>query len=316
MADTRASLTVIIPTYNRAEILEKCLESLAKQTLPLDAFQVVVADDGSRDDTRKRAERFLKDVFPKMRYLWQENSGQNAARNRAIQESEGDILLFINDDTIATPTLVEQHKAFHDLNPASHLAMLGRITISPEIPPTVFAKLHLDAAFAQWHEKKELDWHAFYTCNVSVKKAFLLEYGLFDESLRYNDDLELALRLSRHGFKIFYDPEALGYHYHYLTEKSYTDLAKLSGKTLAVWYKNAPHLEQELASIGFYLTTPFLARVKYFLGDMIVNEATIPLILRCARRFADTHQALALTLYQKVYRALERKNIREEMKRT
>ena len=315
MARKKIGLTVIIPTYNRAEILEKCLKALAGQTLSPRSFQVIVADDGSDDDTKERMQRFEGDTFGDMRYIHQPNTGQNAARNRAIQQAEGELLLFINDDTVATPTMLEEHWHYHEKYPEEGVAVLGRITISPEVPPTPFAKLHLDTCYALWEGKTELDWHAFYTCNVTLKKGFLTKHGRFDESLRYNDDLELGERLSHRGFRIIYNPQALGYHYHYLSEQSYLDMAKLSGKTLAVWYKKSPHLRKELASIGFYLTASRPKRVKYLIGDLLVNKTTIPSILSLARRCAETRENLSLMLYRKVYKALERENIRNELRK-
>jgi glycosyltransferase involved in cell wall biosynthesis len=315
MPEKRVGLSVIIPSYNRAEILEKCLEALANQTISRDAFQVIVVDDGSEDDTKLRVKRFSDGVFSNFRYLRQPNSGQNAARNRAIQEAQGDILLFINDDTIASPIMLEEHRIYHERYPEENIGVLGRVTASPDVPPSLFSKLHLDAAFAVWEGKTELNWQAFYTCNVSVKKEFILKHGLFDESLRYNDDIELAERLSRHGFRIIYDPKAIGYHYHHLPEQAYLDLAKLSGKTLAIWHKKSPHLKKELASVGFYMAAPMSKRIKYFLADVLINRATTPVILSLARRFSKSRENFSLMLYRKIYKALERKNIRNEMRK-
>src|SRR5689334_10888013 len=92
-------LTVIIPTFNRASTLRKCLAALARQTCGADLYEVIVADDGSTDDTRAVAEE------AGVRCLHQPNSGANAARNRAIAESRGEILLFINDDIIAVEAM-------------------------------------------------------------------------------------------------------------------------------------------------------------------------------------------------------------------
>ncbi|HEY3277432.1 MAG TPA: glycosyltransferase family A protein [Syntrophorhabdaceae bacterium] len=315
MSDRNILATVIIPTYNRAEILEKCLDALSKQTLPLADFQVIVADDGSGDDTGQRARRFQEEVFPNLLYLRQPNSGQNAARNNAIRHAAGPILFFFNDDTVATPGVLETHLACHREYPAENVAVLGRITMSPDMPPSLFAKLHLDTAFDLWKGRTELDWHAFFTCNISVKKTFLEKYGLFDESLRYNDDVELAERLSHHGLRIMYKPEALGYHYHHLTETSYLELGKLSGKTLALWYKKSPHLKDELASVGFYLGLPAKKRLKYLAAGILVNRRTIPLMLFLARRLSKSDENLSLMFYRKIYKALERENIRHEMRR-
>ena len=315
MLEKGLSLTVVIPTYNRAPILEKCLEALAAQTISSRSFQVVVADDGSTDDTKERVQRFEGNIFREVRYIRQPNSGQNAARNRAVREADGNILLFINDDTVASPTMIDEHRQYHEKYPEESVAVLGRITISPEVPLTPFAKLHLDSGYALWEGKTELDWHAFYTCNVSMKKAFLIKNGPFDEDMRYNDDLEMAERLSHKGLRIIYNPHAVGFHYHYLSERSYLDLAKLSGRTLAVWYKKSPHLKEELASIGFYLTASPAKRLKYFIGDLLVNKRTIPSILCLARRCGESRENISLMLYRKVYKALERDSIRNELRK-
>ena len=184
------SCTIIIPTYNRAMTLLRCLAALDAQTAAKEDFEVIVSDDGSEDDTGAIVQTFIKTHDLDLRYLRQPNSGQNAARNKAIEVSRGDLLLFINDDTVATPQMVEGHFAKHRMYPAESVAILGKVTISPDLPRSVFARLHLDHAFSLLESKSELDWRAFYTCNVSVKKSFLLKYGLFDESLRYNDDIE------------------------------------------------------------------------------------------------------------------------------
>jgi glycosyltransferase involved in cell wall biosynthesis len=306
--------TIIIPTYNRAMTLLKCLEALDAQTAPKEHFEVIVSDDGSEDKTGEIVETFIRTHDLDLRYLRQPNSGQNAARNRAIGVSGGDLLLFINDDTIATPGLVERHFAAHRMYPSEEVAILGKVTVSPDLPRSIFARLHLDCAFSLLESKSELDWRAFYTCNVSVKKSFLLKYGLFDESLRYNDDIELARRLSEHGFRIIYDEETVGHHYHYLTEGDYVRLARLSGKTLALWYKKSPHLETELASVGFYKAAPIKKRMQYFFADLVINSATRPFLIAFARRLSGSHEDLALMFYRKIYKSLEREGIRSELR--
>jgi hypothetical protein len=74
-------------------------------------------------------------------------------------------------------------------------------------------------------------------------------------------------------------------------------------------------LRKELASIGFYLTASRPKRLKYIIGDLLVNKSTMPSILSMARRCAETRESLALMLYRKVYKALERENIRNELRK-
>ena len=311
--DDTCEITAIVPTYNRAQTLLRCLAALDRQTAPRDTFEVIVVDDGSADDTPEVFRRFSASTTLNIEYIRQENAGQNAARNRAIRLCRGRMLLFLNDDTVTAPDVIERHIVGHRTYPGENCAFLGRVTISPELPPSIFAKLHLDAAYALWENTVELPWKAFYTCNLSIAKGFLLKYGLFDEDLRYNDDIELAERLSHHGLRIFYDKRCVGYHYHYLTEDDFVRLAQLSGRTLAVWYKKAPHLEKELASVGFYKGSSPRKRVQYFLADAAINAVTRPLLMFAARRLCRGHERLARLFYKKIYKSFERESIRRTL---
>ncbi len=307
------AITVIVPTYNRAQTLSRCLEALEAQTAPRNAFEVIVVDDGSEDETAEVFSRFSASTTLNIEYIKQENSGQNAARNRAIKCCLGRILLFMNDDTIAAPDVIERHITGHRTYPGENCAVLGRVTVSPDLPPSLFAKLHLDAAYAVWGNTVEVPWKAFYTCNLSINKSFLLKYGLFDEDIRYNDDIELAERLSHHGLRIFYDKRCLGYHYHYLSEDDYVRLARLSGKTLAVWYRKSPHLKKELSTVGFYIGSSRMKRIEYFLADAAINAVTRPLLIFIARRLSRKHERLARLFYKKIYKSFERESIRRAL---
>ncbi|MBA4417140.1 MAG: glycosyl transferase [Syntrophus sp. (in: bacteria)] len=305
--------TVIIPTHNRAEILVKCIQALGCQTIPPDTYELIVSDDGSEDDTRDRVKTVAGEVLCPVQYLYQTNQGANKARNQAINRALGRILLFINDDSIATPTMLEQHKSTHMQYAAENVGVLGRVMISPEVPPSLFAKLHLDASYNLWDEQNEVDWRAFYTCNVSVKKRFLMAYGLFDETLRYHEDVELSERLSRHGLMLIYNKKALSYHDHFLTEEGYLRTAGLDGKALAMWHKKSPSLRKELAFFGFAQTCSPALKIKHKLGDILINKATIPFLLRTARFLSKRCEGAALLVYSKVYQALKREAARNEL---
>jgi len=309
------AISVIIPTYNRASVLKKCLEALSNQSISSDMYEIIVSDDGSQDDTRKVSEDAIKNNKCQINYLWQTNKGANAARNNAIHASRGGLLLFINDDTIAIHSMLEKHLQKHYQYPEENIAVLGRMTVSPEVPYSIFAKLHLDANYGLWKGMVELDWLAFYTCNVSVKKSFLLKYGLFEESIRYHEDVELSERLSHFGLIIIYNPDALGYHDHYLQEQEYLNVAKKEGTSLAIWYKKSPRLGKQLALVGLEATSPLLKKIKYFIGDLLINSLTRPSLISLARIFAKTNESLSLTLYRKIYQSIKRESVRQELSR-
>jgi len=314
MHNDEYEISVIIPTYNRSNILRKCLEALALQTFPSDRFEVIVSDDGSEDDTRGISESFAGKDLAHLCYRWQPNRGASAARNQAILAAKGKVLLIINDDTIATRTLLEEHLRTHQRYLEENFAVLGRVTISEDVPFSIFAKVHLDASFNLLNGKTELNWRAFYTCNISVKKSLLLNFGLFEEKIQVlHEDLELGERLSHHGLKIIYEPRALAYHHHYLEEKDYLNAAKREAESLTIWYQKAPYLKKELGSLGFYLTAPPSKRLRYAVGDLLINCLTIPPLLILARFFSHTHERLALQLYMKIYQSLKREAIRKEI---
>jgi glycosyltransferase involved in cell wall biosynthesis len=311
--DDQKALSVIIPTHNRAIILEKCIMALSRQSVSHESYEVIVSDDGSQDDTRERVERAAGDISCPVLYLHQPNQGANRARNRAVAQAAGRLLLFINDDTIASPTMLEQHLVTHHDHPEENVGVLGRIVISPDVPPSFFAKLHLGQSYDYWKGRRDLDWRAFYTCNVSVKKTFLVKYGLFEETLRYHEDVELSERLSHHGFRLIYNPDALGYHDHFLTEEGYLRAAGLDGKALAVWHRKAPALRGELAFFGFAPTASLPQRLKHKMGDVLVNRLTTPYLLKAAQYLSTRCEAPALFVYRKIYQAMKREAVRNAL---
>src|SRR5688572_21137965 len=102
----RSKLSVVICTYNRAPLLVKVLESLCQQTLSKDNFEVVVINDGSSDNTEAIAASFAGKL--PLRYLYQRNAGLASAKNRGLFACRGDLVFFMDDDDIASETLLEE----------------------------------------------------------------------------------------------------------------------------------------------------------------------------------------------------------------
>lgn len=306
MREIAPSISVVIPTYNRRDVLLECLTALCAQDLAPDEFEILVADDGSSDGTAEAVTRFAEHAPVSVRYSWAENRGANAARNRAIEESRGRILVIINDDTIAVPDFLHQHLSAHAEYPGDEVAVLGRVTISPKVPYSVFADLHLDAAYAPFWGVRELDWRAFFTCNISVKAAFLHRWGMFEENLRWHEDLELGERLARHGLRVIYEPKALGYHLHHLQEKDYLGVAEREGVSLANWYAKDNSLRDVLGSLGFHRAASWRKRIVYWCADRVLNPRIYPAFLFLARRLSRKHPACAQALYRKLFQAHKR----------
>src|SRR4030042_1621138 len=123
----RKYFSVIIPTYNRKEKLEKCLKALFRQTYPRSRYEIIVVDDGSSDGTQEMVKRKEKRSPVPLHFIRQENSGPARARNVGIRESQGDLLLITGDDILAERTLLEEHWRFHWKYPEEEAAVLCSI---------------------------------------------------------------------------------------------------------------------------------------------------------------------------------------------
>ena len=217
------SLTVIIPTYNRVQLLAKALAGYEKQSSPALIRELLIVDDGSTDGTEAFVRDFRRKSRLPLRYLRQSNKGPAAARNLGISEARSPLILFTDSDIIPSHNLVEQHSAWHRKHPESSSAILGYVTWSPEVNPTPFMRWYGEDpmlfAYRLARGRRELDFRFFYTCNLSLKTAFLREHGHFNESFRSAayEDTELGYRLSKHGMTLRYNPAAVAYHHQFFS---------------------------------------------------------------------------------------------------
>ena len=217
-------LSVIIPTRNRTEVLQRTVNLLLGQAADLaqDA-EILVVDDGSHAEESEEFARYLAGLGPaaqRVRYLQQAPCGPAAARNRALRAAQGVLVLFLGDDILPCPGLLAAHIAAHfEGYPDEGVAVLGLADLAPEFRDTPFARwwrrrnFRYDALLAG---KRKPDIGFFFTNNLSLKRDFLLKYGMFDEAFpaAAYEDVELAYRLSNHGLHVIFLPEAEAYHYH------------------------------------------------------------------------------------------------------
>lgn len=215
-------ITVVIPSYNRKNILVQCLNALFEQTYPKKDFEIILIDDGSTDGTDVIVNKIKEKSPIKLKYFKQKNKGPAAARNIGIQNASGKVVLFIGDDIIASPTLLEEHSKWHRQYQEENVAVLGYVTWSHLLSITPF--MHwLEESGVQFYytsikDNVEVDpQNYFYTSNISVKKDFLVDNGFFDEIFRYAayEDIELGGRLKKKGLILKYNKNAIVYHDHY-----------------------------------------------------------------------------------------------------
>jgi glycosyltransferase involved in cell wall biosynthesis len=205
-------ISIIIPTYNRLPILEKCLKALEKQKFidnKISNYEIIVVDDGSTDGTLKwlidRA-----DQLPHVRSFLQEHQGPAAARNLGIKEAKGDIIIFIDSDLVVTETFLQAH---------ANALREGQKKLGSDRLFTygwVINTCNFENPTAEPYKITDFSAAYFATGNVAIARKWLEEVGLFDTRFQLYgwEDLELGIRLKKLGLKLIKCPEAVGYHWH------------------------------------------------------------------------------------------------------
>jgi glycosyltransferase involved in cell wall biosynthesis len=208
-------ISVVVPTFNRREMVKRTVESLFAQKFPASQFEIVVVVDGSQDGTAE-ALRAMKAPC-RFTIVEQENGGLAAARNSGARVAAGALLLFLDDDMLCEPELVEAHVEAHRNSPRT--VGFGCIFLSPESPPSLAAECfnrELGAFYlrqgAQDADAIEDLEHVF--GNSSLPRELLSEAGGFDASFRMREDLELWVRLAEMGVRSSYVERAVAHQYY------------------------------------------------------------------------------------------------------
>ncbi|BAN01774.1 putative glycosyltransferase [Ilumatobacter coccineus YM16-304] len=208
------AVSVIIPTFNRRDRLERVLRALEHQT-HRGPLEVVVVSDGSTDGSHEflRSHGLDLDVMA----VQIDNSGPAVARNVGIDHASKDLVLFLDDDVVPEPDLVEQHVREHGNSGNRHLVVIGPMLspVDAEYEPWVeWEQFQLSKQYQSLGENDvEPSYRQFYTGNASLFREHLVRLGGFDSSFRRAEDVELAFRLHQAGLVFRFCPTARGMHY-------------------------------------------------------------------------------------------------------
>ncbi len=208
-------ISIVVATWNRRQTLERTLSHLQNQSLSADRFELIVVDDGSTDGTGEMIAAIQPQLEFPVRYFWHPNRGPGYSQNVGIQNAKHDLILLLADDIWPTPGMLAAHLKSHEHHPQCHIAVLGDVVPSPDLPRTAIHRVWDPFQYGRFRGNVELDGIYFHACNISVKKAFLLAHGLFKErQAAAHEDIELGYRLSRQGLRIVFEETALAHHYH------------------------------------------------------------------------------------------------------
>ncbi|MHB1343935.1 MAG: mycofactocin biosynthesis glycosyltransferase MftF [Thermoleophilia bacterium] len=204
------SISVIVPTKDRAAELEDCLVALFAVDYPRERLEVVVVDDGSRDDTAEVARRHPCTYLANDR-----NRGQSYSRNVGARAASGEILAFIDSDCVASPEWLRELVPFFSW-PA--LAAVGGLVTGYydesrlDRYEQVASSLNMGDRLILMADDRSMSYVP--TCNLLVRREAYLELGGLREELRVGEDVDFCWRLRAAGWRLVYSPTGAVGHKH------------------------------------------------------------------------------------------------------
>ena len=202
------SLSIIIPVYNDPSGLEETLNCLVKQNFPKEQYEVIVVDNGSKDNTSEIGKKYAH-LFPDTIVFVIENSvkGSYAARNRGIKVARGELLIFIDANITFDRDYIE--KVNNKLK-NSDIDYLG-CNVKMKMDKYTISSLY---DYINGFKIKEEIENASYTptCNLVVRKEVILRAGNFDARLEGGGDFEFGKRVASAGFTLDYAEDIVLYH--------------------------------------------------------------------------------------------------------
>jgi GT2 family glycosyltransferase len=214
--------SVIVPTYNRPEVLEECVRALVAQAPDTPAYEVIVVDDGSRMEMGARLEA-LAGAAGRVRYVRHDtNRGRSATRNTGIGLAQGEIVLLVDDDVIVGPRYVAAHLAAHQAAGDGHVVVIGNLSFPPDVVQRSNYARYLQSRYLGY--RRPGDRHGIDPANLhprflisavaSMRREDLRRYTPFDPAMRsYGcEDSVAGRRLTEHGIRIVFAPEATAIH--------------------------------------------------------------------------------------------------------
>ena len=210
------TVTVVIPTRNRSRSLIRTIDALHKQTIPPASFQVIVVMDGCTDDTEGLLAAYDTNLIVKRLTIAPGPRGPAFARNLGARAATGEVILFLDDDVVPEPQLIQEHLKMHEAGPG--VVVLGGYPPIPQPKADGFRVMQ-----QMWWNDKFLAMnqhgHRFLytdvlTGNLSIHSKDFHELGGFDESLpAAHEDYEFGFRIIKSDMSIVFAKEANAWHH-------------------------------------------------------------------------------------------------------
>jgi glycosyltransferase involved in cell wall biosynthesis len=247
-----ASVSVVIPTYNRCALLMQTLDACRRHAGSV-RLEFVVIDDGSSDETAARLDELSK-TMPNLVWRSIENGGPGQARNLGASLANHDVVLFMGDDIQPQDDhFFRIHAELHARHPGLDLAVLGKVVWPSRKGGEVnFVMAHVQGkggeqfGYSDLYPYSTLDWRFFYTANVSVKRRIVRDWTRDGFSAAFPlaayEDAEFAYRMMQRepALRILYAPASVGTHHHHFTVNDFINRQMTAGMMARVFVELHP----------------------------------------------------------------------------
>jgi glycosyltransferase involved in cell wall biosynthesis len=217
-------ISLVICTYNRADILPRCLSAACRQTIPLSDYQVVIVDNASTDHTRHVVKQFGGPRGLDIHYVYHPVKGLSHARNAGMAAACAPILVYIDDDAIAAPDLLWHLLRTFDSHERAACAG-GRIDITLPAQLPKWYSSFFDGYYSKFDlgttevTKAQEIWQYPFGANIAFRSEPLRSIGGFNTTMGRigkdysgGEEIDAVIRLAQLGYEVFYNPAAVVRH--------------------------------------------------------------------------------------------------------
>ena len=274
-------ISIIIPTLNRANLLELAIKSFCLQNFSLDKFEILVVDNRSVDNTKEITQTAINSFHSnRIRYIYESELGLLSGRHRGALEAKGDILVFVDDDIEADPNWLSAiYESFQ--NPLVQLVGGRNLPKYESTPPEWLEYFWVEHPFGQYlgelslldfgEQVREIDANYVWGLNFSIRRKALFELGGFHpdcipkhlQHFQGNGETGLTIKANQLRYKAIYQPKALVFHQVPNNRMTYEYFEK------RYFYQGVCNSYTKIRRLGYLPISNKLSDIKYRIKSLL-----------------------------------------------
>ena len=237
-------VSVIVPFYNAAETIERCINALLAQNYPADNYEVILVDNNSTDNTAQIVKK-----YPRIKLLTENKQGSYAARNRGVAESKGGIIAFTDSDCVPAPEWLNRILESFDSSQVG-IVQGGRIYASECSALTLLEAYESERVNYMFSSTYDGLYYG-YTNNMAVRREIFYQCGPFEDVARGGDSIFVSRAILMYSSEVVrYVPDAAIRHLEITSVRKYLSKKFLYGKSFQQTYSLRKQVNKYMAFVN------------------------------------------------------------------